>query len=349
MNVAVLGAGGFIGSHMVQHLLHREEHSIVGIDITDEKLEGISGPAFTFHHANTMEAPELLEEVVRDSDVVVDLIAYANPSIYVESPLEVYRLNFEANLKIVEYCIRHKKRLMQYSTAEIYGKPAEGITQYTEESTDFVYGPVTKQRWIYAAAKQLLERVIHAHGLRGELEYTIIRPFNFVGSRFDYLVDAGSMGGPRVFAHYMSALLQDGPMYLVDGGEQMRAFTHIEDANKAFQTLIDHPDETRNEAYNIGNPANNTSIRGLAETMRAIYHEMTGRESGSELVDVSGREFYGEGYEDTSRVPPDISKLGALGWQPTRDLHTTFSDAMAAYLHSDAASVGTPPAVPAAT
>jgi UDP-apiose/xylose synthase len=336
MQVVVLGAGGFIGSHMVQHLLHHEEHGIVSVDVSDDKLEGIAGPAFTFHRANTMGSPKLLEELVRAGDIVVDLVAYANPSIYVESPLEVYRLNFEANLEIVNYCIRHQKRLIQYSTAEIYGKPAEGITEYSEESTDFVYGPVTKQRWIYAAAKQLLERVIHAHGLRGDLEYTIIRPFNFVGARFDYLVDAGTMGGPRVFAHYMSALLQDGPMYLVDGGEQMRTFTHILDANEAFQTLIDHPDETRNEAYNIGNPANNISIRGLAELMREIYQEMTGRESGSELIEVSGEEFYGRGYEDTSRVPPDVSKLGALGWSPSRDLHATFSDAMAVYLREDA-------------
>ncbi len=37
-------------------------------------------------------------------------------------------------------------------------------------------GPVDRQRWVYAASKQLLERVIHAHGLRGELDYTVVRP-----------------------------------------------------------------------------------------------------------------------------------------------------------------------------
>ena len=73
-----------------------------------------------------------------------------------------------------------------------------------------VLGPVHKQRWIYAASKSLLERILYAHGMARSLEHTIVRPFNFIGSRIDYLVPAGSMGGPRVFAHFMSALLQEG-------------------------------------------------------------------------------------------------------------------------------------------
>jgi UDP-apiose/xylose synthase len=44
-------------------------------------------------------------------------------------------------------------------------------------------GPVKNHRWIYACAKQLLERVLHAYGLEEELNYTIIRPFNFIGPR----------------------------------------------------------------------------------------------------------------------------------------------------------------------
>lgn len=42
-------------------------------------------------------------------------------------------------------------------------------------------GPIRNHRWIYASAKQLLERVLHAHGLENGLRYTIVRPFNFVG------------------------------------------------------------------------------------------------------------------------------------------------------------------------
>ncbi|MPZ99205.1 MAG: NAD-dependent epimerase/dehydratase family protein [Dehalococcoidia bacterium] len=328
MNIAILGAGGFIGSHLVEHLLARGEHSIVGLDIEDEKLQGIEGPAFTFVRSDVREVPD---SVVRDADVVVDLIAYANPSIYVESPLEVFRLNFMTNLEIANQCIRYGKRLIQYSTSEVYGKSRPPDTVYFEDETDMIMGPTTKQRWIYAVAKQLLERVIHAHGLLGEIDYTIVRPFNFIGPRIDYLVPAGSMGGPRVFAHFMSALLEGGPMYLVDGGAAHRTFMSIYDANTALQAILDSPAASQ-QIYNFGNPDNNIMIRDLAPLMMDLYQEATGQAPRCEPTEVSGETFYGEGYEDMDRIPPDISKLRALGWEPTRDLNETFGDTIRYYL-----------------
>ncbi len=330
-NIAILGVGGFIGSHLAEHLVRRGEHRAVGLDLTSEKLTSVHGTSFVFHEADVRCDLELVEEIIRDSDVVVDLIAYANPSIYVTSPLAVFNLNFMQNLKLAQLCIKHGKRLIQYSSAEVYGKARDGEL-YSEDQTDLVFGPVHKQRWIYAEGKALLERVLYAYGEAGDLEYTIVRPFNLIGRRLDYLVPPGTMGGPRVFCHFMSALLGGGPLYLVDGGDADRAFVHIADANEAFQTLLDHPEEARNEIFNLGNPANNVPIRELALLMIDLYQELTGEASDYDLVEVSGEEFYGPGYEDSGRLPPDISKLRALGWEPRHDLRTTFRDAMAYYV-----------------
>jgi UDP-apiose/xylose synthase len=331
MRITILGAGGFIGSHMVEHLVARGEHEVVGVDVAPEKLDGIVGPRFRFYEADVRSAPELLEEVIRSADIVVDLIAHANPSLYVTSPLEVFDLNFLLNLTIAKLCIAHRTRLIQYSSAEVYGKNTVG-RHYSEDESDFTYGPVQKQRWIYAAGKALLERVLYAHGLAGDLDYTIVRPFNFLGSRIDYLVPAGAVGGPRVFPHFMSALLTGGPMRLVDGGHVHRAFLHIADANSAFQVLLDQPDATRNQIFNVGNPHNNVTIRQFALYMGEMYEELTGRPCPSEMVDMSGEEFYGPGYEDGDRLPPDIRRITALGWQPRRDLRWILRDAMGYYL-----------------
>jgi len=331
VRIVILGAGGFIGSHLVEHLQYDDRTQVLALDVTDEKLESIPRDTFVFHQADIRRTPEVLDAVVGEADVVVDLIAYANPSIYVTSPIEVFELNFMQNLRVAEVCMKHRKRLIQYSSAEVYGKADRGQL-YTEEETDLVHGPVNKQRWIYASAKMLLERVLFAHGEAGDLDYTIVRPFNFVGSRFDYLVPAGSMGGPRVFAHFMSALLTGGPMYLVDGGRVHRAFMHISDANAAFQVFLDRPEETRNQIFNVGNPDNNVTIREAASLMIDLYQELTGEVHTSEIKEVSGEEFYGQGYEDADRLPPDISKMRRLGWAPKRDIRTTFRDAMSYYL-----------------
>jgi UDP-apiose/xylose synthase len=331
VRITILGAGGFIGSHLVEHLLLRDEHEIVGLDLTDEKLNGHRGAGFTFHRADVRLVPDLVEDLIRVSDLVVDLIAYANPSMYVTSPLEVFDLNFLQNLRIAEACVRHDIRLIQFSSAEVYGKAAAGAA-YSEDTTDVVLGPVAKQRWIYATSKLLLDRVLYAHGQAGDLTFTILRPFNFIGPRLDYLVRPGSTGGPRVFAHFMSALLGGGPMYLVDGGWAHRTFMHIADACDAFQVMLDRPVDTRNQIYNVGNPANNITIRELAGLMLRLYAELGGKRSGQMIAEIPGQEFYGEGYEDADRLPPDISKMRELGWAPTRDLETTFRDAMAYYL-----------------
>jgi len=326
MRLAILGAGGFIGSNLVEYLIAQKAHEIVGVDISDEKLAGIAGPTFDFVKADISRTPGLVDDIVAASDVVVDLVAYANPSIYVAHPLEVVRLNFFENLQIAERCIEHGKRLIQYSTAEVYGKVGDG-TRFSEDSSDLILGPVNRQRWVYAASKQLLERTIHAYGQRGDLDYTIVRPFNFIGPRFDYLVPAGTTGGPRVFAHFMSALTTGGPMYLVNGGEQHRCFTHIEDANRAFSVLLDHPN-AHNEIFNVGNPGTDASIREVALLMKQIYLDVTGRIPHNELAEISGEEFYGPGYEDANRVPPDVTKLEALGWRPQFDLDRALRDAI---------------------
>ena len=333
MKLVMLGAGGFIGSNLAEYLIDRGEHDVVGVDVSAEKLTGLSGGNFRFIDADITKAPDLTDDLISQADVVVDLVAYANPSIYVEAPLEVVRLNFFENLRIAETCMRHGKRLIQYSTSEVYGKNPRR-QKFIEDESDLILGPVVKQRWIYAASKQLLERMLHGHGLRGDLEYTILRPFNFVGPRFDYLVEAGTRGGPRVFAHFMSALLTGGPMYLVDRGTQRRCFTHIADANEAFTVLLESPGAA-NEVFNVGNPDTDTSIRDLAILMQKIYEDLTGKSTHNELVEISGEEFYGVGYEDTNRVPPDISKLEGLGWKPRFGLERTFRDAIQYNLGQD--------------
>jgi UDP-apiose/xylose synthase len=320
----IIGAGGFIGSNLIEHLIEEGVHDVVGVDITKAKLEGISGDNFRFIEADVTSQADLVDKLIAETDVVVDLVAYANPSLYVSKPLDVIRLNFFENVKIAEMCMRHDKRLFQYSTSEIYGKRSENGT-YKEDSSNLVMGPTTKQRWVYASGKQFLERIIHAHGLAGDIEYTIVRPFNFVGPRFDYLVEAGSKGGPRVFAHFMSALLTGGPMYLVDGGEQRRTFTHIKDTNTAFSTLIDNP-AAINQIFNIGNPSTDVSMKELAALMTNIYQELTGNVYTGETIEIDGEEFYGSGYEDMNRVPPSIEKIQALGWNPLYDLDTIFRD-----------------------
>lgn len=334
MRVLLLGAGGFVGSHLAERLVADDVHDVVGVDLTSEKVAHVGGSRWRFVHGDIRHLDDTMRGEVAAADVVVDLVAYANPSIYVSAPLDVVDLNFTANLAVLESCVATRTRLVQYSSAEIYGKFAEGAEgRVGEDHADLIYGPVERQRWIYACAKQLLERIVHAHGARGDLDYTIIRPFNFIGPRLDYLVEAGARGGPRVFAHFLSALLSGGPMQLVDGGHVHRSFCAVEDATEAAVAILDQPQRVRNETFNIGNPDNNVTIRELATTMRRLWTELTDETPAGDVVDVSGSDFYGLGYEDADRLPPAVGKLAdAVGWSPHTGLSDTLRSTMRWYL-----------------
>ncbi len=349
MNVLLLGGGGFIGCHTAQKLIQNTRHEVYCYDLFDDRVQHHLGhPRFTYIHGDIRCDHDRVEQLVKDADVVVDLIAHANPALYVTMPLDVFNLNFTENLKIAEYCVEHQKRLIQFSTCEVYGKTVASLLQsqlpnhddpkhaiFQEDETAFILGPVNKHRWIYSCAKQLLERILHAYGLEDRLNYTIIRPFNFIGPRIDYLPSEQD-GNPRVFSHFLDALRTSVPMKLINGGHQRRAYTYIDDAVDCILRIIENTEGVCDrEIFNIGSPENEISIRDLAYKMRHIYkrHWWRGDTALPEPVEVSGEAFYGEGYDDSDRRIPDITKATQLlGWEPRYNLDQTLESSMAYWL-----------------
>jgi UDP-apiose/xylose synthase len=330
--IAIFGGGGFIGSHLAKGLVAHQYSDVICLDVTEEKLQRIvPSEGYEFKYCDVRTDDELVSKVTQESDIVIDLVAYANPITYLERPLEVVELNLFDNLKIADPCARFEKTLIQFSTCEVYGKTGGSTKPFNEDTTDFIIGPVGNHRWIYSCAKQLLERIIHAKGLKHELEYVIIRPFNFIGPEMDYLVQSQADGTPRVFPNFMSSLLYDQPMYLVNRGISQRSFTYIDDAIDAILLILENLDRLKNEIVNIGNPCNEISIRGLAHLMTDLYEQITGNIPNAPIVEVPAQDFYGKGYEDCDRRIPDITKLAKLGWQPQYNLEQTLRKSMRYY------------------
>jgi nucleoside-diphosphate-sugar epimerase len=264
-------------------------------------------------------------------------VAIANPAQYVTHPLRVFELDFEANIDVVRHCVKYGKRLIFPSTSEIYGMSEDSVLD--EETSPLVYGPVNKQRWIYAASKQLLDRVIFAYGVRDNLDYTLFRPFNFIGPNLDN-IEEPKEGSSRVFTQFLSNVLYKRPIKLVDGGRQKRSFTYIDDAVEALLTILENKGNCASKRiFNIGNPDNCVSIRELAErTIRIAQEFPVLRESakGTEIVDVTAGEYYGKYYQDIQvRVPAIEAARRDLGWKPTTDLDTAIRRTIEYYVNQD--------------
>ena len=317
--ILILGANGFIGSSLTQAILQRTDWEIFGMDLADHKLEEcLDHPRFHFVQGDITRHQEWIDLHIRECDVVLPLVAIANPVEYVRNPLRVFELDFEANLAIVRQCVRHRKRLVFPSTSEVYGMSTD--EELSEHSSSLVYGPIDRQRWIYACSKQLLDRIIYAYGVRDGIDYTLFRPFNWIGPKLDDAFDAKE-GSSRLFTQFISNVLFRKPLQLVDGGCQSRSFTHIDDGVDALLRIIENRGgvATR-QIFNLGNPANNITVRELAYAIIDAFREYpdyVDHANDARITVVSSEDYFGRYYQDIQRRVPSIRHAwNQLGWAP---------------------------------
>jgi nucleoside-diphosphate-sugar epimerase len=265
--------------------------------------------------------------------VILPLVAIATPATYVREPLKVFELDFEANLPIVRSCVKYGKRVLFPSTSEVYGMC--GDAEFDPYASDLVLGPIDKQRWIYSCSKQLMDRVIYAYGSMGQLDFTLFRPFNWIGSGLDS-IHTPKEGSSRVITQFLGHIVRGEPIQLVDGGGQKRAFTYIDDGISALMKIIENKDRVATgKIYNVGNPKNNYSVRELAEMMLALaatYPEYKKNAAKVKLVKTSSGKYYGKGYQDVqNRVPKIDNTMKDLGWKPKVDMKTALKRIFDAY------------------
>ena len=317
--VLILGVNGFIGHHLTQRILETTDWDVYGMDMACDRLGAwLDHPRMHFFEGDITINKEWIEYNVRKCDVILPLVAIATPATYVREPLRVFELDFEANLPIVRAAVRYKKHLVFPSTSEVYGMCPD--REFDSETSTLVYGPINKPRWIYACSKQLLDRVIAAYGMEQGLNYTLFRPFNWIGPGLDSIFESKE-GSSRVVTQFLGQIVRGEPIHLVDGGHQKRAFADISDGISALMRILCNDGGIASQRiFNIGNPANHWSVRQLAETMLSMaaeYPEYAEAASACRIVETSAKDFYGSGYQDVQdRVPKVDATCRDLDWRP---------------------------------
>jgi nucleoside-diphosphate-sugar epimerase len=323
MKVLILGANGFIGSNLSEAILANTDWEIYAMDMATDKIENCLGHArFHFTEGDITIHKEWVHYHVKKCDVILPLVAIATPMVYVQNPLRIFELDFEANVEIIRQCVKYKKHLVFPSTSEVYGMCPDA--EFDEEESNLVTGPIHKERWIYSTSKQLLDRVIYAYGKHHDLMYTLFRPFNWYGPKLDNILNP-KPGGSRVLTQFVGNILRGENITLVDGGAQKRCFMYISDGINALIKMIENKqDSAKNKIFNIGNPTENISIRELAEILIRLikqypkYAEMAAK---TKLIDTPAEQYYGKGYQDVSlRVPSIKHAEKELHWLPKVNL-----------------------------
>ena len=297
MRSLVTGGAGFIGSHLVEHLLSQGDQVIALDDLSTGNLENLSfvrdNPRFKLVIGTILD-PAVVLECVAQCDRVYHLAAAVGVKLIVEDPLASLRTNIHGTENVLMVCAETGATLLLASTSEIYGK---NESDSLSEDADRILGSALKSRWSYAAAKGIDEAFAHAYWSRYGLPVSIVRLFNTVGPR-----QKGRYG--MVVPNLVGQALRGEPLTVFGDGRQTRCFSSVTDIVPAIVQIAEST-AAYGKAYNLGG-ADEISILELAEL---VIHE-TGSTSNIQLVPYENA--YGDGYEDMRRRVPDNTLANEL-------------------------------------
>lgn len=317
----VTGGSGFIGSHLVEHLLAGGARVCVIDDLSTGRRENLDA-------ARTMggERLRIVESGVlgglatlRDGGARFDEVYHLAASVGVERVVDYPIETIEANVLLTAELLRFAQsngpeggagaRTLIASSSEVYGKSTR--LPFNEED-DCVYGPTTALRWSYAATKAIDEYLALAyHGKHG-LPSVVVRFFNTVGPR-----QVGDYG--MVLPRFVRAAARGETLRVFGDGRQTRCFCDVRDSAPALVRLLREPTAV-GRVFNLGSDRR-VSILELAE----LVIEAVGSPSGVELVAYG--EAYGDGFEDLRDRVPDLARVReAIGFVPGIALEQTIVD-----------------------
>ena len=295
MRTLVTGGAGYIGSHLVDRLVHLNHEVTVIDDLSTGNLTNLQAvhSDIRFVEATILDA-DIVDALVADADVVFHLAAAVGVGHIIEQPLRSLVINTKGAENVITACVKHDRKLLLASTSEIYGKTAK---MPMSEDDDRVLGSTTVARWGYSTAKAIDEHLALAHAEHG-LRMSIVRYFNSYGPRLD------PRGYGSVVANLMRQAIDNEPLTVHGDGSQTRCFTYVDDTVEGtLRAALDLRGEGK--IFNVGND-HETSIIDLATTIIA----MTG--SSSTVQHVSYEQRFGKGFEDTKRRIPDVQRARAV-------------------------------------
>jgi len=306
LRVLITGGAGFIGSHLADAYLLRDDEVYAIDDLSTGSIENIqhlkNNPRFHYT-IDTVHNQPLLAELVDQCDVIFHLAAAVGVKLIVESPVRTIETNVKGTEVVLNLANKKKKKVLVASTSEVYGLSEQ--VPFREDG-NLVMGATTKGRWSYACSKAIDEFLALAYWREKKLPTIIVRLFNTVGPR-----QTGQYG--MVIPTFVKQALSGRPLTVYGDGNQTRCFGYVGDIVDALIKLMDNP-QAVGQVFNIGSNEEVTILE-LAERVK----ELT--KSDSEITFVPYSEAYEEGFEDMPRRVPDISKVGALvGFRPRMSL-----------------------------
>ena len=298
----VTGGAGFIGSHLCEALLARDEQVLCLDNFFTGRKQNIAhllgNPQFE------LIRHDVTNPVMLEVDRIYNFACPASPVHYQFNPVNTIKTSVMGALNMLGLAKRVKARVLQASTSEVYGDPT------VHPQVESYWGNVNPIgiRSCYDEGKRVAEALFFDYHRQNGVDIRVIRIFNTYGPRM--LVNDG-----RVVSNFVVQALRNHPITIYGDGSQTRSFCYVSDLVDGIIRMMDCEGFTG--PVNLGNPGEFT-IKELAE----IVIEMTGSKSTIEYKPLPEN--------DPTRRRPDITLARKrFDWQPTIPLREGLKETIA--------------------
>jgi NAD dependent epimerase/dehydratase len=251
-HVLVTGAGGFIGSHLVERLLEKGTRVRALVHYNARRdvghLRGLVSPRLEImmgdirDHGSVNQAVEGCRTVFHLAALIAIPYSYQAPSSFVDT-------NIRGTLNVLEACRRFRvRRLIHTSTSEVYG-----TAQYVPMDEKH---PIQTQS-PYAASKAAADMLADSFFRSFGVPVVTVRPFNTFGPRQSLRAVIPSILAQAAFGK--------GPLTL-GRVDTVRDFNYVKDTVEAFLLSADC-EKAIGQVINIGTGVGRT----IAEVTEAAY------------------------------------------------------------------------------
>lgn len=296
MNILVTGGAGFIGSAVAKRLVERGDRVVIldnFNDYYDPQLKRdrvavfLKGVDFKLYEGDIRDA-KLVENIFEEEKIekVVHLAAMAGVRYSIQDPLLYADVNVNGTLVLLEAARKHDAKNFVYaSSSSVYG----GNEKVPFAESDSVDAPISP----YAASKKANELFAHVWSHLYKLPTTGLRFFTVYGP----------WGRPDMALFSFTKNIFEGkPIEVYNFGNMTRNFTYIDDIVSGTIRVLDA--DLPPGVMNIGGDTEEKLTRFIE-----VIEENVGKTAKKKMMPMQPG--------DVPATVADISKLRALGWEPT--------------------------------
>ncbi len=319
-SVLITGASGFLAAYMVETLLFlNETQQLNATVIAVFRNRNALAQRFSQHSNRTdlicveqdISFPLQVDQKV---DFIIHAASQASPKYYATDPVGTLSANTFGTAQLLELARTHQvEGFLYFSSAEVYGEAARVPT--TEK--DYGYLDPLEIRSCYAESKRIGENMCVSWHHQYGVPTKIVRPFHTYGPGMR--LDDG-----RVYADFVADVVNGRDIVLKSDGLTRRSFCYLADAIAGFWLVL--LSGANAQAYNIGNPDGEISIRDLAGLVAGLYPEKHISVRFEQRI-----ESVGYLPSQISVTCPDITLAKTLGWSPITSIENGFRKTIESY------------------